>query len=479
MQFSDNSDEDVEYEYDQNGNMTNVSIKREQSKRICSAEREKGRAKPKDLNANITRIQYNCLNLPSRIYFTNRHVMDYVYNADGELLQMSARALHQLPRPQLDTKYYAGNVIFTGRFLSMLLTDEGYVTFASNGTPTYHYYLKDHLGNVRVVFNQTGTVEQRNDYYPSGALMATSTGGSVQPYKYNFSIERGKRKLACSSEREKNRQKVNGKELERTAGLDLYDYGAWWMDAALGRFTTIDPMCEKYYGISPYAYCAGNPIRFVDPNGCLFGNYYNLSGKYIGTDGIDDDKYYFVLNAQEQKTVKKNDKNKSTTELSTLSSVVEVPSNAVIERIEETYKRSETSGNEHGFQVGIKGTVTSITEGSPDAITNWDDLISELKQAGDLIAYDVHAHTLGNEDFYGKAEPSPTDIQNVVTSSGQPSIVLGYEQISPFPNPNMIGGQMPYQFERRIGFYNSNGLIDKPIPFSQFKTAVKKINKTR
>ena len=50
--------------------------------------------------------------------------MDYVYNADGELLQMSARALHQLPRPQLDTKYYAGNVIFTGRFLSMLLADE-------------------------------------------------------------------------------------------------------------------------------------------------------------------------------------------------------------------------------------------------------------------------------------------------------------------------------------------------------------------
>ena len=170
--------------------------------------------------------------------------MDYVYNADGELLQMSARALHQLPRPQFDTKYYAGNVIFTGRFLSMLLTDEGYVTFASNGTPTYHYYLRDHLGNVRVVFNQTGTVEQRNDYYPSGALMATSTGGSVQPYKYN------------------------GKELERTAGLDLYDYGARWMDSKIGaRFTTIDPMCEKYYDVSPYAYCAGNPVNLIDPDG--------------------------------------------------------------------------------------------------------------------------------------------------------------------------------------------------------------------
>lgn len=50
-------------------------------------------------------------------------------------------------------------------------------------------------------------------------------------------------------------------------GLDLYDYGARWMDAALGRFTTMDPLCEKYYSISPYAYCGGNPVNMVDPDG--------------------------------------------------------------------------------------------------------------------------------------------------------------------------------------------------------------------
>ncbi len=130
-----------------------------------------------------------------------------------------------------------------------------------------NFYLTDHLGNNRVVAGAGGTVEQVNHYYPYGGLTGESTGGSVQPYKYNFSIELGKRKLACSSEREKNRQKVNGKELERMNGLDLYDYGARWMDAALGRFTTIDPMCEKYYDISPYAYCAGNPVNLIDPDG--------------------------------------------------------------------------------------------------------------------------------------------------------------------------------------------------------------------
>jgi hypothetical protein len=30
---------------------------------------------------------------------------------------------------------------------------------------------------------------------------------------------------------------------------------------------SVDPMCEKYYWISPYAYCLNNPVRFVDPDG--------------------------------------------------------------------------------------------------------------------------------------------------------------------------------------------------------------------
>ena len=66
------------------------------------------------------------------------------------------------------------------------------------------------------------------------------TGAYLQPYKYNFSIEREKRKPACSSEREKNRPKVSGKELDRMHGLNTYDYGARQYDPILGRWDRMD-----------------------------------------------------------------------------------------------------------------------------------------------------------------------------------------------------------------------------------------------
>ena len=77
-------------------------------------------------------------------------------------------------------------MIYENGHLSRILTDVGYITL--NGTtPMYHYYLKDHLGNNRVVMNERGAVEQVNHYYAFGGLMGESTGGGVQPYKLECS----------------------------------------------------------------------------------------------------------------------------------------------------------------------------------------------------------------------------------------------------------------------------------------------------
>ena len=199
-----------EYAYDVNGNLT------------------------KDLNKGITDIQYNVLNLPSTVSFSDGSTITYTYGADGTKL----RTVHKIGSTTTTTDY-CGNVIYENGTQKLLLTEEGYINLT--GTQQYHYYLKDHQGNNRVVINQSGTVEETNHYYPFGGVFGTT--GNTQPYKYN------------------------GKEFDNKKGLNWYDYGARHYDTALGRFTTNDRFAEKYYSMSPYQYGANSPVVNIDVNG--------------------------------------------------------------------------------------------------------------------------------------------------------------------------------------------------------------------
>ena len=111
-----------------------------------------------------------------------------------------------------------------------------------------HTDYRDHLGNIRQVREANGGSDGRVihtlDYYPFGAQLCDGTTDSnVQNHKYN------------------------GKEFDGMHGLNTYDYGARQYNPVTARWDRMDPLCEKYYSISPYAYCMNNPVRFVDPNG--------------------------------------------------------------------------------------------------------------------------------------------------------------------------------------------------------------------
>ncbi len=97
----------------------------------------------------------------------------------------------------------------------------------------YHCYIRDWQGNIH----------NDRDYYPYG--LPTSVSSIPESDSYGFS----------------------GKELERFRGLNIYDFEARTYVPDEARFWQPDPMADNYPGISPYAYCAGDPINFIDPTG--------------------------------------------------------------------------------------------------------------------------------------------------------------------------------------------------------------------
>ena len=209
FEFKNGANAADEYSYDANGNLT------------------------KDLNKGISGITYNFLNLPNAVTFSDGSTITYTYGADGTKL----RTVHKIGSTTTTTDY-CGNVVYENGVQKLLLTEEGYVTLSDS---KYHYYLKDHQGNNRVVISQSGTVEETNHYYPFGGAFASTS--NVQPYKYN------------------------GKELDSKKGLNWYDYGARHYDAALGRFITVDALYDKHFKVSPYVYCGNEPVGRIDPDG--------------------------------------------------------------------------------------------------------------------------------------------------------------------------------------------------------------------
>ena len=221
--FQDANADTNDYTWDANGNMT------------------------KDLNRGITSIQYNLQNMPTRIVYNDRHYEGRTYNSAGQKLRtihtvfVTSSTSSSTSTAALITEnkrdYYGEDLVYRNDTLEMVLTDNGYVDASGN----YHYYVLDYQGNIRQVVDAQGNVIEQNDYYPYGGLFGESA--SHQSYKYS------------------------GKELERMNGLNTYDFHARPYYYPTLQFHSPDLLSEKTPWLSPYLYCAGNPVMFIDPTG--------------------------------------------------------------------------------------------------------------------------------------------------------------------------------------------------------------------
>ena len=204
----------------------------------------------RDAARGISSITYNRQNLPTAIVYDDGHKVIYTYDAIGQKQRVyyqvavtavtapMAQGISSWVRYRTELRRdFCDNIIFRNDSLERILTTTGYIS--ADGT--YHHFICDYQGNNRIVINDNGVVEERINYYPYG--MPFPETANIQPYKYSQ------------------------KELDMANGLNQYDFGARWYSHATALFTTQDPLAEKYYALSPYIYCAGNPIMLTDPTG--------------------------------------------------------------------------------------------------------------------------------------------------------------------------------------------------------------------
>ncbi|MCK6543626.1 RHS repeat-associated core domain-containing protein [bacterium] len=196
-----------------------------------------------DKSKGITSIEYNYLNLPTKVEFgSSNNRIEWTYTVSGVKLEKRVYTSGNLTL----TQNYVSRFVYKNGILDFFSTETGRIKRKSNGILRYEYTLADHLGNARVTFTDD------------------DANGSAETLEYSAYYAFGMRIEGLSTSNPDNKFTYNGKELENDLGLGWYDYQARYYDPQLGRWHAIDPAGEF---ISPYAYVGNDPVNLVDPDG--------------------------------------------------------------------------------------------------------------------------------------------------------------------------------------------------------------------
>ncbi|WP_394776830.1 DUF6443 domain-containing protein [Flavobacterium sp.] len=435
--FIDGNKNGDDFGYDANGNMTS------------------------DKNKNITDIKYNHLNLPKKITFGTNGTIEYIYNAGGQKVEKIVTQAGAIT----NTNYLKG-FQYKNNELQFFPTAEGYVKNA-NGLISYVFQYKDHLGNVRVSYAknpQTQVLEiiEENNYYPFG----------LRHEGYNSQI-------VGLGNKEAQKYKYNGKELQDELGLGVYDYGARNYDPALGRWMNIDPKAEQMRRFSPYNYAFNNPVIWTDPDGMSpQTDFYNLRGKLVKhvEDGSNAKKMVLTTSKKEADVNSAIEK----------GHVVSAFSNSESTKMKGIYDfaAGDKTQTEQGFVRGTNGESKVVTGTKAGEVSNaqWKDAKADLDSKGSTATSDVHLHpntfdSSGNITSYGLPQGSAEDVKPSNNRGyTEPSVVLGYkEEIQPLPT-GQIGGTPEVKYTPTAGFYDTQSNPIITIEFSDLQSAIKKIN---
>ena len=248
LSINQDIDENPDYAYDANGNMT------------------------KDDNKGITNITYNHLNLPVIIYFAGDNKITYLYNASGQKLSKTV-----LQAGAVTTTDYLGGFQYKNAVLQFFPHAEGYVNATEEmvfmgGTSyrfNYVFNYTDHLGNIRLSYSldpSTNVLKiiEENHYYPFG-LKHTGYNSDQMMYVKEASVLKIKPKPALF--KTSYNYKYQGQERQDELGLNWDSFKWRNYDYAIGRFMSIDPLSEKYAYQSTYAFAENKVISHIELEG--------------------------------------------------------------------------------------------------------------------------------------------------------------------------------------------------------------------
>jgi len=129
-------------------------------------------------------------------------------------------------------------------------------TNQNNSEQKIYFFHKDHLGSSTQISDISANIIHHIEYMPYGESFVEQRSNWGTNYKFN------------------------GKELDEETGF--YYYGARYYNPDISIFLSIDRFSDKYPTLSPYHYCANNPIKYIDVNGDST-IYYSESGRHLFT----------------------------------------------------------------------------------------------------------------------------------------------------------------------------------------------------